>query len=82
MILRHCVCPCVITGGERPDDGESAARRNIADMAGEPLLETLNALRDRVPAELRPVLDAFSEESEDAPEEAWRRLLKETLDES
>lgn len=50
-------------------------------MATEPLLETLDALRDRVSPALHPVLDAFSEESEGAPEEAWRQVLRETLDE-
>jgi hypothetical protein len=50
-------------------------------MDTEPVFETLDELRDRVPAELHPVLDALSEGSEDAPEEAWRRLLKETLNE-
>lgn len=61
---------------------KSAGGPNIAGMSSEPLLETLNSLRNQVPDALQPVLDAFSDDSEDGPEDAWQRLVKETLDES
>lgn len=50
-------------------------------MPSDPLLETLTALRDEIPPALHRVLDAFSADAEDAPEEAWQQLLRETLDE-
>lgn len=50
-------------------------------MISETLENALKALQGDTPAALRPVLDAFMEESDDAPEEAWQNLLRETLDE-
>lgn len=50
-------------------------------MVSETLAKALKAIRDDAPPALHPVLDAFMDESDDAPEEAWQNVLRETLNE-
>lgn len=50
-------------------------------MVSETLASVLEAMKADAPAALRPVLDAFMEDSDDAPEEAWQNVLRKTLNE-
>jgi hypothetical protein len=50
-------------------------------MVSETLAKALKTIREDAPPALHPVLDAFMDESDDAPEEAWQNVLRETLDE-
>jgi hypothetical protein len=50
-------------------------------MVSDSLAKALKEIREDAPPALRPVLDAFFDKSDDAPEEAWQNVLRETLDE-
>jgi hypothetical protein len=50
-------------------------------MTQSALKDALKQLGADAPSELNPVLDALGDEGEDAAEEAWQKIIGETLNE-